>query len=348
MKYIMWLFMALAGLSLAMMINVGVDYQPPTELTTATPGVGYYTVTWPDGARNARPVELVLFYGVNDTTGLAQANYQITDGNGTVFGQHPMDGVKAGGLNRIQGQHPLIVFSHGAGAIGIGYYELARELAKRGYIIIFPTHRGDSLYEVGLGIPADPWATIIFNRNLDMKLATTVGEALISPHHDGNVVAAGQSMGGVTALTMATGLNPLIMPDGRITAAIAINPAGYLLQLSGTTTLDILQSLEKPTMLIGARNDLVVPPSVVDSVAVQLTNTPFTDRIDIDNADHTASSSVWPLKASLDASTAPQAVKDHVVGTAEGACPDHTDSCVANEHELQLDAILDFLERALP
>lgn len=340
---------AIAFAVLAALPTANIDpaaHAAPTQ--AATPGVGYYTVTWPDQARNWRPVPLDLFYPVTDTAGLPPADYQITDGGATTYGHHLMPGAVTGGLNRIPGQIPLIVFSHGAGAVGIGYYELARDLAANGYGVILETHRGDSLIDIGLGIAADPWATIIFNRNWDTKLAVTIGQALLGQHSNDLVVAAGHSMGGVTALTMPTGLNPLLPPDARIDAVIAINPASYLLALSGTTTLDILTSNHKPTLLIGSRNDLVVPPSVVDMAAAQLTGTPFTDRIDINGADHTATSSVWPLKTSLDASTAPQVVKTHVAGTAAGACPDHTDSCTANMHTLQLDAILDFLERAIP
>lgn len=101
-------------------------------------------------------------------------------------------------------KHPLVVISHGYGGWMGGHADLALALARRGYIVVAPTHPGNNKDDISAtpsqwlaSRPAD------IHRVIDYMLATWRGALRIDPSRIG---VYGFSAGGYTALVAAGGV----------------------------------------------------------------------------------------------------------------------------------------------
>jgi pimeloyl-ACP methyl ester carboxylesterase len=300
-----------------------------------------------------QPVPIDWFYPIEHTTGLNPAVFQFSDGNGSSYGGHPIPEVFAGGADRIPATNPLIVFSHGTAGHGMQNEEYYRDLAEQGFIVAAPTHRGNSLIDVGLGLPIDGFATTINKRHQDMLFATTITNALFGSkvqrdqYNDPYVVTIGHSLGAMTALTTPTGINAYLQPDARVDAAVAISASPYLYDVAGIPTAPLLGSLHKPVLLISQLADGISPHQYTARVATELTGSPQVDGIGVWGAEHNATTSLLLIKTDLDASTTPQVAKDAVTGLADQVCADYAPDCQLDTHEQQLAATLAFLDDVL-
>ena len=107
------------------------------------------------------------------------------------------------------GQHPLVMLSHGLGGHFRSLAWLASGLAERGAIVIAVNHPNSTWGDFDLEAMLDHWTRV---EDLALLLDWALADAEVSPHVDRNrVMAAGFSYGGWTALSMG-GLRA--NPDG--------------------------------------------------------------------------------------------------------------------------------------
>lgn len=100
------------------------------------------------------------------------------------------------------GRFPVVVMSHGSGGGPMSHRELAAALARAGFIVVVPTHIGDSAGQAG-GREGGR-ALLDRPRQAQLALAAALGDPRIEPHADpGRVGMIGFSAGGYTALVLA-------------------------------------------------------------------------------------------------------------------------------------------------
>lgn len=180
---------------------------------------------------------------------------------------------------------PVIIFSHGNGGIAYQSFRYSEALARRGYIVVAPNHKFDSLFDKDDAW----WAGVAMRRPLDVRAAfdwaaqesRRAGSSLSGciREEDGYAVI-GHSFGGFTALATAgasldmtefnkvcnedagagctrvrqwqkrnPALNRLPTVDERVWAVVALAPAWH------TFLGDSLQNINAPTFVIGGESD---------------------------------------------------------------------------------------------
>lgn len=163
---------------------------------------------------------------------------------------------------------PLVVVSHGTGGTPWAYRDLARSLARSGWIVALVEHTGDSRND-------DRLAQTIANlenrpRHVARVLDAAFADPLLGPRIGREQVAMiGHSMGGYTALAVAGG-NPSSLPhespdgvgrplsvthDARIRALVLMAPATPWFLRDGA-----LSEVDVPILLLTAENDDYTPP----------------------------------------------------------------------------------------
>jgi hypothetical protein len=347
-----------------------VNDRPANSQTAPSPGVGYTHADLVDDPcptsnptctdhRNQK-VPMDWWYPVTDTNGLWPATFKFSDGAGTVYGNHPMTGVHDGGASRIPASRPVIVMAHGTAGHGIQNVSMYRYLASKGYLVAAPTFRGNSLIDVGLGLPIDSFPTTVTKRHLDLSFAINMTTAVFGSSgkvkmvaNDPVIATIGHSLGAMDAIGMTTGINPYLLPDARVDATVGISSSVYLWDVVGLDSAALLGSVPKPTLLIDQRSDQVTPSLYTDRVQREIMNAdmqpvPLVDRLNLRDARHNATTDVDALKVSLDASTAPQASKDAVTNLAAEVCPPSDTNCVPRVHTRQEINIAGFLDDNLP
>lgn len=356
--------LALPALLLCLLLPQCPGAPATAQTPPPTPGVGYTHADLvddpcPASAPNCtdhrnQKVPIDWFCPRDNVNGLSAAVFQFSDGAGSSYGGHTMPGVSTGcSASNIPNAVPILVFSHGTAGHGIQNYSMYRDLAAKGYIVAAPTHRGNSLIDVGLGLPIDGFGTTITKRNLDMLFTVNITNALFGSkvkrdqYSDPKVAAIGHSLGAMTALTQPTGLNAFLMPDARIDAVVGISSSVYLFDVAGLDSAGLLSSLHKPTMLINQMADGITPTQFTNRVQEEIAPVYVKDRLDIYGAEHNATTDVGALKESLDVSTTPQPAKDAVSDLVDQTCADYAPNCVQMTHTVQVQRISSFLAEAL-
>ena len=99
-----------------------------------------------------------------------------------------------------RGPHPLVVISHGSAGSSLGHHDLATYLARRGYVVVAPTHPGDNYRDTsGLGA-----LSTIYGRPIQISAAVTAALRDPSLSVDAKRIAfIGFSAGGQTGLILA-------------------------------------------------------------------------------------------------------------------------------------------------
>ena len=70
----------------------------------------------------------------------------------------------------VSGKFPVVLFSHGLGGFRAQSVFLCEHLAKRGYIVVAPDHRGSCAYDLA---PLDLWESVR-RRTYDLQAALTM------------------------------------------------------------------------------------------------------------------------------------------------------------------------------
>jgi len=129
------------------------------------------------------------------------------------------------------GPHPLIIFSHGYGATGRAYVGLSSHWASNGYVVVKPTHAGDTNVRLADLTPAD-----FRDRVADITFVLDSLDALEQKYPElqgkidrAKIGVAGHSLGALTAMLLAgtkTFPGGTSYADPRVKAVIAMSPQG--------------------------------------------------------------------------------------------------------------------------
>jgi len=237
--------------------------------------VGFHQLTFVDTSRG-RTLKTSIWYPT--TAGAQGSSQEFEDGAPDASG----------------GPYPLILSSHGAcGDVPRGWF-LAREWARRGFVIAAPEHEKDTRYDCDLSSRA----MMQFARPLDMSFvldqmlflnvdASSFLYGLVAPDAIG---MSGGSFGGHTTLIVAgatpnldhlaeycegdpacnwdiccmqdqlqqlyPGQRIIDLSDPRITAALPMVADGY-----GWLQEDGMAKIKVPIMFMGGQNDTIAPPA---------------------------------------------------------------------------------------
>lgn len=223
-----------------------------------------------------RTLKLVVWYPTLDTEG-RPGTYLVSYSRREVFSDASV---------AIEGQAPVLVFSHGNSALAEQSYYMTEFWASHGFVVAAPEHTGNTVYDLQGGIsftssderPQDVSATLDYLYSLpdDDPLAGKLSE---------DVVMAGHSFGGYTTLASAgsgfaidevvafcsqpdapqecemldeEGIVDVFRAgflDDRIDVAIPQSPGGFFF------FQEELSQIEIPTLVMTAGLDATLPPS---------------------------------------------------------------------------------------
>lgn len=239
-------------------------------LSMAYAKVGFKEINLPTDTLH--PLKIAIWYPArNDSATIMIADNQAFVGSNVIKDAEPK--VTAN-------KYPLIVLSHGYGGSWRNLSWLAAELSRQGYIVAAPTH-----HDIDVTTAARQQSTKLWLRAQDLSKtidAVINDEALSNIIDVNNIAAIGHSLGGWTVIALAGGrfdtkqfqqdcqththlkacqLNTTLslnssalnksMLDPRIKAFVTLD-AG----LTRGFTIDSLQKLNKPSLIIGAGVDI--------------------------------------------------------------------------------------------
>ena len=198
------------------------------------------------------------------------------------------------------GTWPLIIFSHGYGAIRNQSLQLCETLASHGFIVASADHVGNTAADTfgGTAVDAD---TAAGHRPRDIKtlLDALTGPESVSPLIAGaidsdRIGVTGHSFGGFTALAAAGGLASAgYGPDARVKAIAPISPGSTWL------TNEDLARVDVPTLLLSGTLDTSTPtePNVTRPYHTIAGRPRY--RVDVHGATHTHFANICRIGALL-------------------------------------------------
>ncbi|MBX3286764.1 MAG: hypothetical protein KF703_15550 [Actinobacteria bacterium] len=223
---------------------------------------------------------------------------------------------------------PLVVYSHGSGAMRFIATFFTETLASHGFVVISADHTGDTISDLFAGRPSTPdeLPQVLASRAADERMilngiltrSATRGDLLegaVDPHRIG---IAGHSYGGLTAFATVSGVRvdgPNAIPrDVRFKAIVTMDATSTYL------SADDLARVKVPTLSIVGED---VPPGAA-SFWYQTRARPFAE-LRIDRAAHSAFSDVCRYRDLLPLfPDAPPVVTSYITSQAEAACdPPH-------------------------
>ncbi len=202
---------------------------------SAAPGphpVGHATVTVPPA--NGRPALTVdIWYPSRHTRG-PKASYEIIPGV-DIPALLAHDGATPAAK-----RFPLVVYSHGAGAFSVVATFFTEILASQGYVVAAPDHPGDTIIDAALGVNDVNYVRNVLHRISDLSrviTALTVPTAstpawLTEMVDPSKIVASGQSLGGATAVGLAS-------VDPRVDEVIAMDPTAGILNRAALAAVKV-------------------------------------------------------------------------------------------------------------
>ncbi|MBL8765059.1 MAG: alpha/beta fold hydrolase [Phycisphaerae bacterium] len=195
--------------------------------------VGYYSLTMVDFLRDAREIPVDVWFPIVSGTGTGTALYTEADLMPGL--QWPAPSAQIGGTASGEGPFPLVVFSHGAGCSIYSYVNTIETLASHGFVVVAPTHRGNTLtnYMWGNG---DALPRVLLDRTRDISFVigamldhgATPGDPLYQVIDADEVGVMGHSWGGFAAMGTPGGYKNEI-PDARVKAIVPFGPSSDLL-----------------------------------------------------------------------------------------------------------------------
>jgi predicted dienelactone hydrolase len=196
---------------------------------------------------------------------------------------------------------PLIVLSHGNGGTPWAYRDLAKHLARAGFVVALPEHPGNSRTDNRLA----GTATNLANRprHLSLTLDAVLADPILEPHLAPTAVAVvGHSIGAYTALALAGGKpwaaphetpdhqpHPVpVTPDPRLRALVLLTPAAFWFPA------DSLHDVRLPILLRSGEKDAITPPSHAETIQRVVSDPSLVDHAVLPGAGHFSVMSPFP------------------------------------------------------
>ncbi|MEJ7584180.1 MAG: alpha/beta fold hydrolase [Acidimicrobiales bacterium] len=223
----------------------------------------------------------------------------------------------------LDGDFPLVVFSHGSGGIRFQSWFLMEFLASHGFVVVAPDHAGNTALD-GLFGTTTPFAVTARNRPLDVSFVLdqmlasddTVGDRFENTLDERHIGVVGHSFGGFTALAMEAGYGD-IAPDPRVDAIVPVAPA------AGPFTDAELSTITDPMLLLGGTSDITTPILNNTTRPWELVSSDRAYRVDIDRAGHNSFTNICDLRdILLDAGLPPDLLEAILANAEEGCAPE--------------------------
>lgn len=184
---------------------------------------------------------------------------------------------------------PLVVYSHGSGALRFIATFFTETLASHGFVVISADHSGDTISDVFAGRPVNSAQEpqVIANRAADVRMivngvltrSKTPGDLLYQAVDPARIGITGHSYGGLTAFATVGGVTSsdqsAIPRDGRFKAIVTMDATSRLMAGSD------LARVKVPTLSIVGQG---VPPGLA-AFWYQARSAPFAE-LRINRAEH--------------------------------------------------------------
>lgn len=309
--------------------------------------VGATTITIDDPA-GVRPLTVEVWFPIGDFDAIEAPVPHRYSFLPTAYYDSP-NAVTATADAIAPGPFPLIVYSHGSGALRYIHSAYTEALASHGYVVVSADHTGNTSVERISGANASPEENA-FNRPNDVRRLI---DAFVDPAHPTagayaatvdpeQVVVTGHSLGGFTSIAMATGVTNEVgelAPDDRVDAIIPLAPA-----VGPTLTDELLASITVPLMVIVGTDDITTPVDPNVTRLWELSTVTPAYRIELVAGEHETFTDVCayqetvPLREGV-----PQVVIDLIDQFAQEGCLDG-DIDIARANELTVTYVLQFLD----
>ena len=304
-----------------------------TSTTAAKPGiellergeyrVGVTTVTVTDQERD-RPLTVDIWFPLADgVTGEAHRYSFIT---GDYYESPLAIDADAAGISN-DGPFPLVVYSHGSGAVRYIHSDYTETLASHGYVVVAPDHTGNTVVERFAGTEDDE-AVNALNRPLDVS---AVIDAFVDPDNSEtapfqpaidseHIALTGHSFGGFTAYAASAGYENeqgVAEADDRIDALIPLAP--YVGDGGENSILsdEDLARVTVPALVMIGTDDKTTPLIPHVTRAWELTNSEPHYRLELIAGEHNSFSDVC---AYLEIESATQTLVEAVEAAAVEGC----------------------------
>ena len=272
---------------------------PRVTAASAAPGatgpwaVGHRQLAAVDASRADRPLPLEVWYPVDAADAHGTTTFYALLGPIGITSTLALEGVPVSGA----GRRPLVVFSHGSGGLAIQSIKLMEHLASHGFVVVAPNHTGNTQADGQAGT-AVPLAQALLDRSPDVSFVidemTRHDADPLDPFSSRidaqNVGVAGHSLGGFTAVAMASGYGA-IPPDPRVRAIMPIAPASsYITQAE-------LAGITIPTLLMTGTLDGLLAQQI--RIFGLIHSGPFRYRVDVIGATHTHFANICDIANAL-------------------------------------------------
>ena len=233
----------------------------PEPWTPAGPGpyeVGVTTVVIDDAER---PLTVEVWFPLDTAVDVPPQRYTLVPG---VYYESPDAFAAPVGSIADAEPFPLIVYSHGSGAIRFLHSSYTEALASHGHVVVAADHTGNTVFDrlAGTGPseqtavdrPTDVSRLIDAFTNAEHPTAGPFARAVDAER----VAVTGHSLGGFTSIASVTGIdtpNGAVPPDERVDAIMPLAPA----VLESLLSDERLATLDVPMMIVVGTDDATTP-----------------------------------------------------------------------------------------
>ena len=314
-----------------------VDTDPPTNGPENTPDielgdgfgpyeVGVQTILVPDLTGGGRDLTVDVWFPLSLDIDANLPPQQYTLLPGTYY-ESPSAVAATAESIATDGPFPLVIYSHSSGGLRYIHSNYTEALASNGYIVAAPDHIGNTAADqlAGSETPGPITAvnrpndiTRVIDAFLDPENIETVG--FVANLNPSQIAVTGHSFGGFTSYAMASGFdneNGEFVADERVGAIVALAPAASEALLSN----ERLASINIPTLVIGATNDVTTPIDPNVTRPWELTSSDLSYRLDLTAAKHETFTDICAYLEFLPTLEAPaQIVVDAFEARTEAGC----------------------------